>query len=404
MAMSHEILLVTGLLCLIAILAGAFSARFGTPLLLVFIAIGMLVGEDGPGHIQFGDFAVAYFVGSLALSIILFEGGLNIERAMVRQALWPAIAMSTLGVLVSAVVVGAAIVLVFKSSWPEALLLGAVTAPTDAAAVAVLLRASKAGVPRRVMAVLEVESGLNDPVSVFLTIMLVNWLLNPQTVTPLTVALSLIEEMGGGLVIGLLGGYVLLWLLRRLKMETTAFPVLALGGALTMFGGAQAIGASGFLAVYVAGLILGDHDHRAINSLKRFFGAMGWLAQIMLFLMLGILVTPHDLWPLIPPALIVAGVLIVVARPIASALCLLPFGLSAKETGFIAWVGLRGGVPIYLTIIPVLAGEHASKTLFGVVFVAVIASVAIQGWTITPAARLLGLKGEGPAEAERTSG
>jgi potassium/hydrogen antiporter len=402
--MSHEILLVAGLLCLIAILAGAFSARFGTPLLLVFIAIGMMVGEDGPGHIQFEDFGVGYFVGSLALSIILFEGGLNIERAMVRQSLWPAIAMSTFGVLISTVVVGVAIVLVFKSSWPEALLLGAVTAPTDAAAVAVLLRASKARVPRRVMAILEVESGLNDPVSVFLTIMLVNWLLHPETVTPLTVMGSLAEEMAGGLALGLLGGYVLLWLLRRLEMETTAFPVLALGGALTMFGGAQAIGASGFLAVYVAGLILGNSEYRAINSLKRFFGAMGWLAQIMLFLMLGILVTPHDLWPLIPPALIVAAVLIVVARPIASALCLLPFGLSLKETGFIAWVGLRGGVPIYLTIIPVLEGEHGSKTLFGVVFVIVIASVAIQGWTITPAARLLGLKGEGPGEAEGTSG
>jgi cell volume regulation protein A len=397
MATSHEFLLIAGVLCLLAIMAGTLSARLGTPLLLVFIAIGMLAGEDGPGNIPFSDFNAAYLVGSFALAVILFEGGLNTERAMIRKALWPALAMSTIGVLVSAGIVGAAIVLVFKSAWPEALLLGAVVAPTDAAAVSVLLRMSRVAVPSRVLAVLEVESGLNDPVSVFLTITLVEWLVQPDSITAAKASLWLIEEMGGGLVIGLGAGYLLLWLLRRLKMESTVFPVLALGGALTVFGGAQTLGASGFLAVYLTGLVLGNHQHQATKPIEGFFGAMGWLAQITLFLMLGLLVTPHDLLPLVAPALIVALVLIFVARPLAAALCLLPFGLTLPETGFVAWVGLRGAVPIYLTIIPILSGEKSSKALFGVVFVIVVVSVAIQGWTIAPVARMLRLKGDSAA-------
>ena len=354
----------------------------------------MFAGEDGPGRIPFDDFNVAYFVGSLALAIILFEGGLSTEREIIRKALWPALAMSTAGVLISAGVVGVAIVVVFQSPWPDALLLGAVTAPTDAAAVSVLLRMTKVAVPSRVVAVLEVESGLNDPVSIFLTVTLVEWLLHPETVNAASASLWLMEEMGGGLILGATGGYVLLRLLRELKMEATVFPVLALGGAMTIFGGAQLLGASGFLAVYVAGLILGNYEHQAMTPVKGFFGALGWLAQISLFLMLGLLVTPHDLWPFVAPAVAVAGVLIFVARPIASAICLLPFGLTLAETGFVAWVGLRGGVPIYLTIIPVLDGEKSSKSLFGVVFVIVVASVAVQGWTIAAVARLLGLKGD----------
>ena len=229
MATSHEFLLIAGVLCLLAIMAGTLSARLGTPLLLVFIAIGMLAGEDGPGAIPFSDFNAAYLVGSFALAVILFEGGLNTERAMIRKALWPALAMSTVGVLVSAGIVGAAIVLVFKSAWPEALLLGAVVAPTDAAAVSVLLRMSRVAVPSRVLAVLEVESGLNDPVSVFLTITLVEWLVQPDSITAAKASLWLVEEMGGGLVIGLGAGYLLLWLLRRVENGIDGVPVLGAG-------------------------------------------------------------------------------------------------------------------------------------------------------------------------------
>lgn len=398
MSESHEYLFVAGLLFIIAIVSGKLSGRFGTPLLLVFIAVGMLAGEDGIG-IQFSDFSSAYFIGSLALAIILFDGGLTTHRTMVRRAIGPAFAMATLGVVVCAGLVGSAVVLVFHSSWPEALLLGAVIAPTDAAAVAVLLRMSGVVVPVRVFAVLEVESGFNDPMSVFLTVTLVEFMLHPGGLSILHTLLELGTEMGGGVLIGVGGGFALLGLLRGLKLDATLSPILALGGALAIFGGAQVAGTSGFLAVYIAGLVLGNSQYKSLASVKGFFAAFVWLAQVTLFLMLGLLVTPHELLDYVGPALIVAAVLIFVARPIAAALCLLPFGFSYPETGFIAWVGLRGAVPIFLTLIPVLSGVKSSNVLFSVVFVIVIASVAVQGWTIGPVARLLRLKGDVGSEA-----
>jgi potassium/hydrogen antiporter len=199
------------------------------------------------------------------------------------------------------------------------------------------------------------------------------------------------EEMGGGAIIGLASGYALLWLFRRLNVERSAFPVLAIGAVLVMFGGAQILGGSGFLAVYLAGVIVGNHDHEARKSIVSFFEALGWLAQICLFLMLGLLVTPHELVALIFPALLVTVVLISVARPAAVILCLLPFRWTVREVAFVSWVGLRGGVPIYLTIIPLLAGVETGRILFDIVFVVVIASLLVQGWTIGSAARLLKL-------------
>jgi cell volume regulation protein A len=283
-------------------------------------------------------------------------------------------------------------------SWPEALLLGAATAPTDAAAISVLLRVTSATAPSRVIAALEVESGVNDPMSVFLTVSLVEWMAQPDSIGPGHAILMLVEEMGGGMAIGLAGGYALLWVFRKLHTERSVFPTLALGGALTIFGGAQVVGASGFLAVYLAGLIAGNFEHQADQPVKRFFGTLGWLAQIALFLMLGLLVEPHELPPLILPALAMAAVLIFLARPAAVGACVLPFRWTIPEAAFISWAGLRGAVPIYLTIIPLLAGLSSGGTLFKVVFVIVIVSVAVQGWTITLAARLLGMP-----EAERAA-
>ena len=392
-ALSHQIILISGVLCLFAVFAGIVSARVGTPLLLVFLGLGMLAGEDGPGGIRFDDFSTAYLVGSLALAAILFQGGLSTERNMIRQALAPSAALATAGVAISAAIVGAAAVLLFKASWPEALLLGAATAPTDAAAVSVLMRLSRVAAPSHVVATLEVESGLNDPMSVFLTLGLVETL----TAGPMSAAhaaMLFLEEMGGGAVIGFGSGYVFLWAFRRLNIGRPAFPVIAVGGVLAIFGGAQMLGASGFLAVYLAGLILGNHDHPGKQSVMHFFEALGWLAQISLFLMLGLLVSPHDLPPLILSAAAVTAVLILLARPAAVMICLLPLGWTLSEAAFVAWVGLRGAVPIYLTIIPLLQGVKTGHTLFDIVFVVVIASVVVQGWTIAPAARLLGLRSD----------
>ena len=391
MAATDEIILVAGVLCLLAIFAGLLSARVGTPLLLVFILVGVLAGDDGPGGIAFDDFGAAYLVGSLALAAILFQGGLSTERSMIQQALWPSVALATVGVAISAGIVGAAVVLLFGTNWPAALLLGAAMAPTDAAAVSVLLRQSQAAVPSRVVAALEVESGLNDPMSVFLTVALVDVLIAPGGLSAGHAALLFAEEMGGGAAIGLASGYCLLWLFRRLRMERAGYPVLAVGGALAVFGGAQVVGASGFLAVYLAGVIVGNVEHPAREPVTRFFGTLGWLAQIALFLMLGLLVTPHELPPVVLPALAVSAVLILLARPVGVLACLLPFRWRMRDSAFIAWVGLRGAVPIYLTIIPLLRGADAGHALFNVVFVVVIVSVAVQGWTLAPVARLLRL-------------
>ena len=336
---SYEIILAAGVLCLLATFAGIVSARIGTPLLLAFIAVGMLAGEDGPGGIRFNDFSSAYLVGSLALTFILFGGGLDTERGMMRQALWPSLALATGGVAISAGIVGAVGAELFGVPWIEALLIGAATAPTDAAAVSVLLRLSKASVPSRVVAALEVESGLNDPMSVFLTVGLVELLLSPKSTGAGHAGVMFLQEMGGGAVLGLASGYTLLALFRWLRTERTVFPVLAVGGALATFGGAQILGASGFLAVYLAGMIVGNYEHPAAEPVKRFFGALGWLAQITLFLMLGLLVTPHELPPLIVPALVVSAVLILVARPAGVMACLLPFGWPVREAAFVAWVG-----------------------------------------------------------------
>lgn len=204
----------------------------------------------------------------------------------------------------------------------------------------------------------------------------------------------MLEEMAGGALIGLASGYALVWLFRRLSTDRAVFPVLAVGGALATFGAAQVLGASGFLAVYLAGVIVGNYDHPAGRPVTHFFGTLGWLAQIALFLMLGLLVTPHELPAVVLPALVVSAVLILIARPASVLACLLPFGWSIRSAAFVAWAGLRGAVPIFLTIVPLLAGIRTGRVLFNIVFVAVIVSVAVQGWTVGLAARLLGLKAD----------
>jgi cell volume regulation protein A len=352
----------------------------------------MLAGEDGPGGIPFNNFQTAYLIGSLALTVILFEGGLNTERDMIRRALWPAVALATVGVAISAGIVGAAAVALFGISWPAALLLGATTAPTDAAAVAVLLRTTGLALPHRVTAALELESGLNDPMSVFLTLTLLEAVIHGGVVPFGHAGWMFFREMAGGAGIGLAAGYAMLRVFRSVNLAKSAFPVVALAGALAVFGGAQLLGTSGFLATYLAGVVVGNYDHPAGKPVGRFFETLGWVAQNALFLMLGLLVTPHQLLPILIPALLVTGVLVLVARPVSSLASLLPFGWNVREASFVAWAGLRGGVPIYLSTLPLLQGIPAGQTLFNVVFVAVIVSVAIQGWTIKPAARLFGLE------------
>lgn len=393
---AHHLILLGGALGLLGIAAGLLSARLGAPLLLAFLGLGMLAGKDGPGGVVFDDFRAAYLIGSAALAIILFEGGLKTRPATLRAALWPALALATAGVAITAGVVAAMFALCVAPPWPYplwtlALLVGASLAPTDAAAVALLLRRARVAVPERVAATLEMESGLNDPVSVFLTVLVTNYLLTPGIVTAGQAALLLARETAGGAALGLAGGWALLFALRRMEAEAALCPVLALMGALALFGAAQSLGASGFLAVYLAGVAAGTGGHRSSAAVEHFFEAFGWLAQIVLFLMLGLLVTPYEL-PMTWAVPAVTATLILLARPVACLVCLPPFGFTWRETAFASWVGLRGAVPVYLTTIPLLAGVRDAQFMFGPTFVVMVISLVVQGWTIVPAARLLGFR------------
>jgi cell volume regulation protein A len=389
-AKAHELILLGGALGLLSIIAGLISRRVGAPMLLVFLALGMLAGEDGVLGIPYDDFTSAYLIGSVALSVILFEGGLKTPVSMLRLAFWPAAMLATIGVALTAVILGVFVSLVDGVPLLGALLAGSAAAPTDAAAVAVLLRRAGAALPERLLALLEVESGLNDPMSVFLTILLLRLIAEPVAIGIGDAVLLFVEEMAGGAVIGLAGGWVLAQLLKRLALEGSLAPVLVLTGGLAVFGLAQLLGTSGFLATYLAAIVTGATRHRARQEVEHFFEGMAWLAQIVLFLMLGLLVTPHDLLPYLPGAIIGAAVLIVLARPVAVFACLIPFGFGIRETAFASWVGLRGAVPIYLSIIPGLVDPNRDKRLFASIFIVVIASLIVQGWTVGLSARLLG--------------
>jgi cell volume regulation protein A len=390
MELAHEVILVAAALGLLGILAGLLSRKVGAPILLVFLVIGMLAGEDGPGGIQFDDFYFAYLIGSVALAAILFDGGIKTQVSMLRLAAWPAIALAVIGVAVTAAVVAVAVAWVGNVSFVMAMLFGAAVAPTDAAAVGALLSRARLALPERLMALLEVESGLNDPMSIFLTIFMIRLITGPASATWSSAALLFAHEMVGGIVLGLAGGWLLAFVLRRLVIEAATAMVLVLTFSLTLFGLAQVAGTSGFLEIYIVGVMTGAAEYPAKSEVANFMEGFGWLAQIVLFLMLGLLVTPHELVQFIPSGIVIAIVLIVLARPIAVFGCLLPFRYPWRESAFASWVGLRGAVPIYLSIIPALADPGRDARLFSGVFVVVVVSLVIQGWTIGPAARLLG--------------
>src|SRR5436305_6380190 len=376
---------------MLSIFAGVFSERFGAPLLLIFLGLGILAGEEGPGGILFRDFHAAYLIGSIALAIILFDGGLRTDPKDVRRALWPSLALATIGVIVTAAIVATAAALLFSTSWSRGLLIGAIVAPTDAAAVSALLHLRRLELRARVAAILEIESGINDPISVLLTVLLVDLLAAPAPLPASQIVALLAREIVGGTAFGLGGGYLLLALINRLEATSGLYPILALAVGTALFGAAQTAGASGFLAAYLAGLILGSHRHRATQVINQAFDAFAWLSQIVLFLMLGLLVKPSALVPTLGTSLVVAAVLMLVARPLAVALCLFPFRYTAPEIAFISWFGLRGAVPIFLAIIPVLAALPDAAMFFGVAFIVVLISLILQGWTVAAAARMFDL-------------
>jgi NhaP-type Na+/H+ and K+/H+ antiporter len=390
MMLAHEMILVGAALGVLSVLAGLLSRRLGAPVLLVFLVLGMLAGEDGPGGIPYSDFASAYLIGSVALAVILFQGGLETRPSMLRIALWPALALAVIGVAITAAIVAATASWITGAPFMLAMLAGAAVAPTDAAAVAALLGRARLALPERLTALLEVESGLNDPMSIFLTVFVIRAISEPGWATWHHSVLLFAREMAGGAVLGLGGGWLLTVMLRRMRMETSTAMVLALAFSLGLFGLAQVVGTSGFLAIYLAGVVMGATEYRARQEIAHFFEGFAWLAQIVLFLMLGLLVAPHELIPSIGTGVALALVLILVARPVATFACLLPFRFAWRDSAFASWVGLRGAVPIYISFIPALADPIRDERLFSGVFVVVVVSLIIQGWTIGPAARLLG--------------
>ena len=386
-------ILIGSLLVVVAIFTSILSFRLGAPLLLVFLVLGLLAGEDGPGGIEFDNGRVAFFIGSIALALILFDAGLETRRHTLRGAAGQALVLSTVGVVVTALVIAIAVRFIFGFSWLESILVGAIVSPTDAAAVFLLLRVGGITLRERVRATLEVESGSNDPMAIFLTVALVGLISAGSSEGQATFELvkQFLLQIGLGFVLGLGGGAALVQIVNRTNFETGLYPILVLAFALSLFSFAALVGGSGFLAVYVAGVWAGNARMRHQISLRRFSNGVTWLAQIAMFLLLGLLATPSHFTSVLVPAMVLSLILILVARPIAIWACLIPFGFSRREMAFIAWVGLRGAVSILLSIVPILGGVAVGPEIFNITFIVVIASLVLQGWSIGPIARWLGL-------------
>ncbi len=391
-------ILFAALLVLAGILSSLVALRFGAPLLLVFLVIGMLAGESGPGGMKFDDVQATYLVGSVALALILFDGGLRTRFATFRSVLAPSLVLATIGVLLTAALTAPAAHYMLGFGWVPSFLVGAVVASTDAAAVFLLIHTRGLRLRPRVGATLEIESGTNDPFAIFLTLALVGLLLAPDE-SWWTVLQELGVEAVGGALIGVIGGRALVAALNRLSLPQGLHAPLVTTGALVVFAIAQALHASGFLAVYLAGLIVGNRPTRAHNSIIVFLDAGTWLAQIVMFVLLGLLAWPERLWEHAVPALAVAATLMFIARPLAVFLCLAPFRFSWREKTFISWVGLRGAVGIFLAAIPLLVGMADAQVFFDIGFVVVLVSLLVQGWTIALAAHRLhiALPGSDPA-------
>ena len=381
-------ILLGGLLVLAGIMSSLVAMRFGAPLLLVFLVVGMLAGESGPLGLKFDDVSITYAVGSIALALILFDGGLRTRFVTFRSVLGPAITLATAGVLLTAAITAPIAAVLFDLRWIEGLLVGAVVASTDAAAVFFLMHARGLRVRPRVSATLEVESGSNDPFAVLLTMLLVEFLAVGDRSWQHVVQV-LAEQAILGTIFGVLGGRAMVLVLNRLNLAQGLHAPFVATGAVVIFGLAAAVHASGFLAVYLAGLVLGNRPTRAHNTVVVFLDAVTWLAQIVMFVLLGLLVWPLRLIGSLWPALAVAAALMLVARPVAVFLCLAPFRFPWREKAFIAWVGLRGAVGIFLASIPLLVDLPKAYLYFDIAFVVVLVSLLVQGWTIAAAARRL---------------
>ena len=398
----YLLMVVAGLLISLGLVAGLYSRRIGVSHLLVFLIVGMLAGVDGPLGLPFADYQLAAAVGNVALAIILLDGGLRTPRASIRLGIAPAGLLATAGVLITAAIAGVAACWALDLDWRNGLLLGAVIASTDAAAVFAQLSQSGVGLQPRLNATIEVESGLNDPIAMFLTLAMIQLIKAPEAADGMIVEL-LLRQIGWGLAIGLGAGWLVARGLLRLPIgadhDGLSALLLATAG-LTVFALVGLLNGSGFLAVYLFGLVVGNMARRVVRPALTALNGYTWLAQAGLFLLLGLLVTPHELLHTAGPALAVALALMLVGRPFAVVACLAPLRFGWREQCFVAWVGLRGAVPIVLAAYPVVAGLPGSQRFFDVAFVVVLTSLLLQGPSMGWLARKLGLTSGRSARTE----
>lgn len=389
----EEILFGCALLLLGSILASKTSGRVGVPSLLLFLGVGMLVGSDGLGWIYFDDPRQAQFIGNVALVFILFSGGLDTRWDSIRPVVWQGVSLSTLGVLITAVVVGLCVPWLTDLSWKEGLLLGAIISSTDAPAVFTILRSKGVALRGNLRPLMELESGSNDPMAYLLTTAALQLLTSSmEEASYWALGGMFVQQMVIGALAGWAMGLLTTRLVNRVKLEFDGlYPVLLLALVLFTFAGTQLIGGNGFLAVYLAGIVLGNRSFVHKKSLINFYDGQAWLVQIAMFLVLGLLVFPRQMVPVIVPGVLISVVLMFVARPLAVLIALAPFRLTWAKRGMIAWVGLRGAVPIVLATYPMVAGVESAGLIFNIVFFIVLTSVAVQGTTLPLVARMLNL-------------
>ena len=388
----ESLLLLGGILTLLGILSSKLSSRASVPVLVLFLGVGMLAGSEGIGGIEFEDYPLAHAVGTLALALILFDGGLRTPLTSLRTAWRPAVLLATGGVAVTALLTGAAAAWLVGLPLLHGLLLGAIVSSTDAAAVFAILRGQGVRLPERLGATLEVESGSNDPMAIFLTVGLIQLILGETTPGLPLVGLFLLQ-MGAGAGVGLAMGWAATRLVNRVDLDAAGlYPVLAGTMGILSFGLAAVMGGNGFLAVYLTGIVMGNSPLVFRRGIFLFHDGAAWMAQIAMFMMLGLLSFPSALWAAAPSGLLVAGVLILVARPAMVFALLAPFGFRGRELLLISWAGLKGAVPIILATYPLLAGVQQGRLIFDLVFFTVLVSALTQGWTLPLVARRLGLQ------------
>lgn len=385
------VLLLAAALIIISIIIAKVVENIGIPTLLMFIGVGILAGSEGPGGIHFEDYSFSQSIGIVALIFILFAGGLETNWTTSKKSFLPALTLSTFGVLVTAVIIGIFVHVVLKTDFLWGLLIGAIVSSTDASAIFSILRMQRISLKGELKPLLELESGSNDPMAVFLTLGIIELIKNPS-MSGYELILAFILQMSVGAASGFLLGKLMVYVNNRLKFNFEGiYPVFILAFSLFIYGLTVFMKGSGFLAVYIAGITAGNSHFVYKRGMIRFFDGLAVLSQIIMFLTLGLLVFPSNLINHYSFAIIISLLLILIARPISVFLSLIPFRFSFKEKIFISWVGLRGAVPVILAIFPLLAGIPMAMTIFNIVFFIVIFSVLIQGWTLRKIADMLSL-------------